>query len=265
MVQRSTLAALALATLLASAGCTGLGGNQNEQRNSNVTDERQRSGGEGATVAVGGRGSVTAEPDAATVRLAVVARGDDPEAVRNRLSRNVSAARAALLAYGLEEDQVRSEEFRIRENHRARRESEEDVPQFLGTHELVVELDDTEAVGEVIDAAVESGPVRVGGVQFRLSDERREQLRNEALTEAVTDARSEAELVAGAEDLRLASAERIATDRVAVDAPEGTVVMEAAATPTAAGDAASNTRVEAGEVTVTASVTVVYNATTTDG
>jgi len=66
MVQRSTLAALALATLLASAGCTGLGGNQNEQRNSNVTDERQRSGGEGATVAVGGRGSVTAEPDAAT-------------------------------------------------------------------------------------------------------------------------------------------------------------------------------------------------------
>jgi uncharacterized protein YggE len=267
MVHRSAIAALALASVLVLAGCSGLANSPDEQQRdpgTNVTVQVD-GGNEGATVAVGGRSSVTAEPDAATVRLMVVGTGDDPEAVRDRLSRNASAVRQALLDYGLEEDQVRSDQFRIRENYRARREPDADRPEFLGTHELVVELDDVDAVGEVIDAAVESGPVRVEGVQFRLSDERREQLRDEALTQAVEDARSEAELVAAAEDLELRSAERIATDRVSVDKPRGTVVREAAATPTESGDAAGSTRVESGEVTVSASVTVVYNASKTGG
>jgi uncharacterized protein YggE len=268
MVTRSAVAALALASLLVLAGCTGLSSSPDAQQpdaGTNVTVQVD-DGGEGSTVAVGGRASVTAEPDAATVRLQVVAAGEDPETVRNRLSRNASAARQALLDYGLDEEQVRSEAFRIRENYRARRDPDADLPAFRGAHELVIELEDTDAVGEVIDAAVESAPVRVEGVQFGLSDERRERLRDEALAQAIEDARSEAELVATAENLELRSAERIATDRVSVDEPEGTVVRQAAATPTeAGGDAAGSTRVESGEVTVRASVTVVYNASKTGG
>lgn len=269
MVRRSALAALALASLVVLAGCSGLASSPNDaqqQRDGNVTVNIQDgSGDDGATVAVGGRATVTAEPDAATLRLEVAASGESPAEVRNRLSRNVSAAREALIDFGLDEEQIRSEGFRIDENFRARHEPERDLPPYIGRHELVVELEDVDAVGDVIDAAVESGPVRVEGVRFGLSDERREELRDEALTAAVEDARSEAELVAAAEDLRIGTAERIATDRVRVDEPRGTVVREAAATPTAAaGDYAGDTRVESGEVTVAASVTVVYNATATE-
>jgi uncharacterized protein YggE len=261
MVNRSALAALALAGLLVLAGCTGIASQPNDDPASNVTVELD-GGPEGATVSVGGRDTVTAEPDAATVRLEVAAEGDDPEAVRNDLSRNASAVRQALLDYGLAEDQVRSDSFRIRENYRARRQPDRDLPAYRGTHELVVELDDPDAVGDVVDAAVESGPVRVEGVQFGLSDERRAELREQALTGAVEDARSEAELVATAEDLTLESALSISTDRVNVERPDATVYREAAATPTAQADSSADTRVEAGEVTVRASVTVVYNAST---
>ena len=262
MLSRRTSAALVLSGLLVLAGCTGAPTGTERPRDpaTNVTVELDQSGDRGTTVTVAGHGSVDAEPDAATLRLTVAAEGDTPETVRNRLSRNVSAAREALLAFGLDEEQVRSEEFRIRENYRAEREPNAGHPEYIGYHSLVVELNDTDAVGGAIDAAVESGPVRVEGVTFGLSEQRRDQLRDRALTEAVENAREEAELVAGTEGLVVVSAERMTTDRVNVDQSSGTVYHEAAATATAQADAGS-TRVESDDVTVTASVTVVYNAT----
>lgn len=257
MVSRPTFAALALAGLVVLAGCTGAAGDPDEQDPGANASAQQAAGD--ATIVVAGEGAVSAEPDAATVGLTVVATGEDPETVRNRLSRNVSAARAALLEYGLDEEQIRSERFRIRENRRDRRDGDSEEPPYVGTHQLVVEVGDVDAVGEIIDAAVESGPVQVDGVRFGLSDERRDQLRDRALTEAVEDARGEAELVAAAENMEVRSAHRITTDRVQVDRPRGTVVQEAAATPTAGDD--GSTRVESNDVTVTASVQVAYNAT----
>lgn len=262
MPSRRTFAALALAGLLVLAGCTGAptGTDRPADPGTNVTVELAQQGEQGSTITVAGHGSVEAEPDAATLRLTVAAEGDSPEVVRNRLSRNVSTAREALIAFGLDEEQLRSEEFRIRENYRAEREPDAGHPEYIGEHRLVVELNDTDAVGPAIDAAVESAPVRVDGVTFGLSEQRREQLREEALTEAVETARDEAELVASAEDLTVRSAEHIRTDRVNVRTARGSVVQEAAATATPADDGGS-TRVESDEVSVTASVTVVYNAT----
>lgn len=258
MNARSTFAALGLASLVVLAGCTGaLGtGPDDQQRDPNAAVTHDGDGS--ATVVVGGTGSVEAEPDAATVRLRIVAPGDDPATVRDRLSQNASALREALQTYGLAEDQIRSERFEIDENHRKRREGDPEAPAYVGTHQFVVDLDDVDAVGEVIDVAVENASVQVDGVVFGLSDERRTELRDQALTEAVEDARSEAELVAEAENLAVGSARRIVTDRVQVDQPRATVVQEATATPSAGGDA--NTRVQGGDVTVTASVQVVYNA-----
>lgn len=253
---RTTVSPLALAALVVLAGCLGAAGSSPDDQQPNATVER--AAGDGATIVVGGTGSVEAEPDAATVRLSVVATGESPDVVRTRLSRNTTAVREALLAYGLDEEQITSRHFRIEENHRARREGGEDEPPYVGTHALVVDLDDVDAVGEVIDVAVENASVQVEGVEFGLSDERQAQLRNQALTEAVEDARSEAELVAAAEELRVVAVERITTDRVQFDRPRATVVREAAATATPGGDA--STRVQGGEVTVTASVQVVYNA-----
>lgn len=258
-MQSRGLAALMLASVVLLAGCTGglTGG----------TDEPAAGSGAGgvdgdaSTVAVAGQGSVEAQPDAATLRLQVTASGDDPEAVRDGLSRNASAVREALLEYGLDADQLRTEGFHIRENRRARHEPDADVDPYRGFHRIEVDLDDPDAVGEVVDVAVESGPVQVERVTFGLSDERREQLRDEALQEAMTDARGEAETVAAAENLQVASAERIVTSRVNVERPRATVVKEAAATPAPGTSDGANTRVESDAVTVTASVQVVYNAT----
>lgn len=258
MSPRTAVAALSLAALLVLAGCTGglVGGPDAQDPDQNAALDR---GDGGATVSVAGQATVEAEPDAATVELTVAARGDDPRAVRDRLASNASAVREALESEGLDAEQIRTEHFRIRENHRAHEDP--DAPAYVGAHALVVELEDTERVGEVIDAAVESGPVRVDGVTFGLSDERREELRDQALTQAVEDARGEAELVASAEGLEISSAKQIRTDEVHVDRTRGTVYQEAAATPTAGADAA--TRVESDEVTVSVTVHLVYNATQT--
>lgn len=252
-----------LASVVLLAGCTGglTGGTDEPTAGSGVGG----ADGDASTVAVAGQGSVEAQPDAASLRLRVTASGDDPEAVRDGLSQDASAVREALLEYGLDADQMRTEGFHIRENRRALREPEADHDPYRGFHRIEVDLDDPDAVGDVVDVAVESGPVQVERVTFGLSDERREQLRDEALQEAMANARGEAETVAAAENLEIASAERIVTDQVRVDRPRATVVREAAATPAPDAGDATNTRVEGDDVTVTASVQVVYNATDEGG
>jgi len=247
------LAALALVGFVLLAGCAG-GIGSTAPANQAPADADTDDGG--TTVAVAGQATVDAEPDAATVTLAVRAAGDDAATVRDRLAANVSAVRSSLADYGLDDDQVTTEHFRVRQTRPPERERG-DAPDYVGVHALTVELDDVDAVGDVVDRAVEAGATEVGHVTFRLSDERRAELREQALTDAMADARSEAALLADTEGLTVGTPASISTDEVSVDRPHREVAYATAAATPAAD---RQTAVEPGDVTVRVSVQVVYNA-----
>jgi uncharacterized protein YggE len=258
MPANRALAALALAGVVLLAGCVG-GIGSTAPANDDPAAVGDAAGDDGTTVAVAGQATVEAEPDAATVSLSVQAQGDDAATVRDRLAENVSDVRAALADLGLDDEQVTTDHFRVRQTRPHERERG-DAPDYVGVHALTVELDDVDAVGDVVDAAVGAGATDVDHVTFRLSDERRAELRDEALTDAMGDARDEAELLAAAEGLTLANAASISTDEVSVDRPTREVAYaDAAATPAPGG---ASTSVAPGDVTVRVSVQVVYNATT---
>lgn len=242
MTRRSyAVVAVALAVLLAGAGvAAALGG---------TTGASQPTTDGTSTITVGASGSAETTPDRAVLRVAVVTTGDSATEVREQLAENVSAMRDALAEAGVNDAQIRTARYDLSQNYEARENPE--APEYRGYHGFHITLNDTDAVGTVIDAAVEGGATRVEDVRFTLSEEQSRELRSEALEDAMSNARGQAATLAGASDLTLDGVADVSTTE-----GYGGPVAYRAATADAGG-----TSVESGPVSVNVQVQVTFNAT----
>lgn len=250
---RQFAAAAAVAALLVLAGCAG--GLANAGAGSDAGANAGATPGD-RTVHVGADAAVEAAPDRATVRVAVVERGAEARAVRNRLAENSSAMRDALEAKGYNVTSVRYDIDRDHRDHRERRRGESGDSEFVGRHSFAVRVDDPDAAGDAVVVAVENGASRVERVTFGLSDATRQKLRERAIERAMENARADAETIAESGDLRLTGVAAASTGPTGV---EPVVHREVALAGDGAGGAP--TRIDAGTVTVRAHVSVTYNAT----
>jgi uncharacterized protein YggE len=195
-------------------------------------------------------GATEAEADTVEVTLAVEARDDDPSAARQEVADGASDMRAALMGAGVSEDDIRSTGYTLREARRYERD--EDVPRHYARQTFSVTLEDTGRAGEVIDTAVENGATTVSDVSFTVSDERRTQLKGDALETAMENARSQAEAVASSGGISVTSVRSVSTTDTDVS-PVGLEYERLEAS-----DGASTT-LDPGPVEVEATVEVVYD------
>lgn len=233
---------LAVAAMLVTAGCAGITASQSPGDTDAQADASQ-------TIRVSASGPVTTQPDQAVVRVAVVATGDGAEEVREAVAANASRMQQALRDAGIDDDQVTTAHYDIA---RERNRETQRPGQYRAIHAFEVTLANTSRAGEVIDLSVSNGADRVDGVQFTLSEEKRSELREDALRDAMTNARSEADVLAEEANLEVAHADSVETGPVQVQPYRVDYATEAAG---------ASTSVESGPVTVSAQVVVTYNAT----
>ncbi|MFB6165641.1 MAG: SIMPL domain-containing protein [Haloarculaceae archaeon] len=250
-MRRNALPAVIVVVALLAAGTAGaaltLGG-------TGTADAADANGSTtpGKTIAVSAEGTASAAPDEAIVEVAVVAEGDDPAAIRDRLASGAADLRAALRDANVPADQVETTEYRIDQAPRYPEKTETE-PAYRGVHAFRIELPDTDRAGPVVDAAAGTG-AEVRSVSFTLSKGSEADLRDAALRDAMNGARRQAGTIADAGDLRVVGVD-------SVDATAGSVrPVRYEATAVAAGGS-GGTSIEGGDVTVTANVRVVYNAT----
>lgn len=238
--KRQITAAFVLGGLLALGALAAMGTGAVAQQAGDSGDEFVR---------VTASGAAEAEADAAEVTLAVEARNDDPSAARQQVANGVSSTRAALAAVGVSDDDIQTTSYTLREAPRYERDG--GVPRHYARHSFRVTLNSTDRVGEVIDAAVEGGATTVSGVSFTLSDEKRSELKGEALETAMRNARSQAEAAAGAGGISVTRVRSVST---------GDTGFSPVSVGRGAFDAAesSGTEVDPGPVSVDATVEVVY-------
>ncbi|MDZ7688763.1 MAG: SIMPL domain-containing protein [Halobacteriales archaeon] len=201
-------------------------------------------------ITVTASGSADAEADTAEITLAVEARNDDPSTARQEVADGASSMRAALMGMGISEDDIQSTGYTLREASSFERR-ENDVPRHYARHTFRVTVDDTGRAGEVIDTAVGNGATSVSGMSFTVSDERRIQLKQDALETAMDNARSQADAVADAGDITVTGVRSVST----VDTGFSPVRVEREQLE-AADDA--GTTVSPGPVEIDAQVEVVY-------
>lgn len=186
----------------ATAGCLGTTlGQSDEPSGDNQNHDR--------TIAVGATGEVSAEPDVAELVAALETRGDSAADVRDELADRSEALIDALVEYGLDESAITTDRFDIRRREEASGESrssdrsdEEETSEttetvyYKGIYALSITVADVSAVSEVIEVAVDNGADTIGRVTFTLSEERREELREDAIAAAIANAEEEATFIA---------------------------------------------------------------------
>lgn len=242
MHRRHVAGIVAVVTLALTAGCVGALG----QGDGQVADANR-------TVTVTANGEVTAEADQAVVRVSVVATGDTADAARERLAANVSSLRSGLSEATVGEDQISTSGYDIHQDRRTPEQAGDGAADaYVARQSFEITLSDTESAGSVIDVAVASGATNVDGVQFTLSEDARESVKQDALEAAMATARTNAETLAATEDLSIGDAIEITNTDVRP--------VPYAAEAALSADGNGGTTIDGGPVTVTASVEVVYEA-----
>ncbi|MGD2114747.1 MAG: SIMPL domain-containing protein [Acidobacteriota bacterium] len=208
-------------------------------------------------ITVSGSGEVRVEPDEAVVRVGVLAEHEDAAEAQDRANRIARGILDGVSALGVPDEAVRTSRLVLSpvydQPQPQQRPRQPRIVAYRATNVVSVRLDDLAKIGPVIDAAIEADANQVEGVDFRLQDDRK--ARERALAQAVKDARSKAATIAAALGVDLGPVLEAHEGGISIDVPRFAagprmMAMEARA--------AEPTPVAAGDITVSASVTLRY-------
>lgn len=208
---------------------------------------------ESGKIHVTGSGSVVGEPDIATLNLGVSVEKKTVAEAREAAATAMTGMIASLKVNDIAENDIQTERFSIHpqydytENGRVLRG-------YSVNNTVSAKVRDLENLSEVIDAAAEAGGdiIVVNSIQFMIEDTT--PLQTQARGLAVKNAEAKAQTLADASGVTLG--EPIAITETSHAASPPIAFAEEAAF--ADDSARSRTPIEAGELTVTVNVTVVY-------
>lgn len=147
-----------------------------------------------------GHGMVKLRPDIAYATVTVVTQSRDQAQSIADNSTTMKAVLAALKASDIADKDIQTQFYTVEPQYDYR-----STPAVLAgyqvTNALRVTFHDVAKIGVVLDKATRAGATSVGGVAFDLSDRHRAE--GDALALAVADARSKADLMAGAAGVEL--------------------------------------------------------------
>lgn len=204
---------------------------------------------ETALITVTGEGSVEAKPDMATVTLGVTTEGATAAEAMAANAVQLGAVLEQLRAAGIEDRDLQTSGLSLNPNwQQPQGEMTPRIVGYLAMNQLTVRVRDLEALGGVLDRSIQDGANTFNGLTFGLADP--VPALNEARKRAVADAMARAKLLSGAAGVTLGSVVSI-TEGGGMGGPVPMFRM-------AAADAASAIPVAAGEISTTASVTMVF-------
>jgi len=208
-------------------------------------------------ITVSGSGQVHVDPDLAVVRLGVLAQNEDASAAQQEANRVARGILDGVEALGVPAEAVQTSRLVLSPVYDQPRPQDQSrqprISAYRASNVVSVRLTDLTRVGPVIDAAIKAGANQVEGVNFQLEDDT--SARQEALTEAVHEARGKAATIAEALGVSLGPVLEANEGGVSIDVPRFSggprmMAMDARAS--------EPTPVSAGEITVSAQVTLRY-------
>jgi uncharacterized protein YggE len=200
-----------------------------------------------SSIRVTGDAKVTARPDRVQIDIGVTTRAAQSQEAASQNARQVDAVLAAVRK-ATPAAVLKTVSYSLNPTYQYHSKGEEPtISGYSAVNVVQVTLDDLAKIGTVIDSATLAGANHVQGIQFTLRDQ--DAVRAEALRQAATRARAEADMLAavlGLKVVRVLSVEENSPRLVPVRAYMGA--------PRAVMSTATETPVEAGTLDVTADV-----------
>lgn len=249
MKTRALPMAIAMASLLTmalvGAGCTSAGG----------TGASAEGSGDALanTVTAQGEGESWMAPDIAQISLGVTKQAEKSDAALAEASQVASAVVDAVKAAGVEEKDIQTQWV----NLEPRYTTSEDAPPVISGYQanvmVSVKVRDIGSIGAVLEGASKAGITDVSSLSFQLDDDAEAQ--DEAITNAVDDARARAAAMAAASDRELGEVVRVSETALYEPAYEANYTS---ALMRSGGDYALDAALQPGQIQTTAQVTVVF-------
>lgn len=199
-------------------------------------------------IAVSGTGRVSARPDQATVSAGVQTRGRTAQEAQSENNQTMQAVIAAIKAAGIPDRGIQTNGLSLYPNYG----QNQVINGYDATNNVAITVDNVDQVGAVLDAAVKAGANQATNVRFGFKDETG--LRNKALAAAAADARSKADALAAALGVKVSGIESVTEAGVSTPI----VYQQPRALAAGVASAAPAPPVEPGELSVTATVTIVF-------
>ena len=211
---------------------------------------------EGPTLAVSGEGTVSRSPDQAIVTAQIITNNDVAATATSQNNATYGGLRTRLNAIGIPESAIKTNFFNVNFIPRPADAASYKPPRtgYVVTRGLSITINELDAVGRAIDAAVAAGVTDVGGVSYGLRDRRA--VWTLALAAAVRDAQTQAAAIAEAAHMRVAGVRTINAGGYFAPVPAPLQMagrMSAAAAPNVP------TEVQPSNIDVRATVSITFN------
>jgi uncharacterized protein YggE len=200
-----------------------------------------------ATITVTGTATVNVVPDLATISLGVTTKGDTAAAAMAANSTALNAVIARLKAAGIGERDMQTSNLSLNPNWVSSPDGQQqEIRGYIASNMLTVQVRAMDTTGAVLDAAIADGANTLNSLTFGLQNQRPQE--DQARKAAVADALARANLLVEAAGVKLGPILSISEDGGMQPGPQPMYRMaDSASVPVAAG-----------EVGVSASVTIVF-------
>jgi uncharacterized protein YggE len=155
------------------------------------------------TLSINGNGTISIEPDMATINIGVQTEGSDAQEAVASNNQQSQALIDALASAGVAENDIQTSNFSIypRQEYDSQGQPTGEIT-YVVNNTVSVTVRDLENIGTILDAAVRAGANNINGIQFDLED--REAAQQQAVTAAMENAQARAEVLAEAAGVELA-------------------------------------------------------------
>ncbi len=238
---RAGLVAATVAMVFAVAGCT-----------PEVTVQGPSTADQ-TGIAVSGIGTVTVRPDIAVISAGVQTQGATVSAARTAAATAMEKVNAAVRGFGVAEADITTQYFSIQPQYD--RTTPNRITGYSVTNQVSIKVRNIDNASQVLDAVAQAAgdAVRVGGISFTV--DKPEQHLAKAREDAIAQARSRAETLAKAANVKLAGARAISESTGGI-APLAEKMLAA---PSVSGLGGAPTPVNPGEQELQVTVSVVYD------
>jgi len=208
------------------------------------------------TVTSSGNGTALAAPDTAELTFGIVSTDPKAKPALDRASKVADDVATALKKAGVAEEDIQTANMRIDPNYTYDNTGEKPptVVSYRASIDLRVKVRDMEIIGTVIEAGTAAGASTVNGPTFTLDDDAA--ATDEAINKAVEDAKRRAEAMAKAAGKSVGEA--VSIQETAIEVPTVYSNAKDALARQDAAFAATPVAVEAGQLDITADITVVF-------
>ena len=211
---------------------------------------------ENAAISVTGSATIYLEADLAELNIGVRIKSEDLSASQTECAEKIARIRSALETAHVEAKDIATAEFSIY-SYTDISMSGMEKQYYQVNHMLNITVRDIASVGKLIDLAVQAGANAVNSISFTSSQAQKAY--EQAMKNAVADAREKAQILCEAAGVTLGGVQNISFSN-----NEYGAVMNSRSYKMAGGvmeDAAVSTEIQSGSVSVSASVTMVFEIT----